>query len=296
MFLEALSYGMLLEKSKETGIPFASLLGGAVLEEAVRRISLSEYQEALWLKNGSVLGQAQYKKKLVLHLEYDYMAGPDETDGAGLLETLSACLRREVFEDSLDYGIAFDQTSSIRKQELLLQLEAQLEGMRIPISVRITPRWGNDAFPVMESLFCTMFPEVILFYNRYPTEELLADKFIKILEKLELIRDIGIYYEVYTLLNQENIDARKVKDQIEALCQKAKIPKEWKRMEMIAGYGSYAYMKKRWKTFLRSVHSKEPAWEAVIERFLGFYEPIWQSALEETVFFGDWMPEINRFL
>ena len=33
-----LSYGLISEKSKETGIAFASLLGGAVLEEAVRRI------------------------------------------------------------------------------------------------------------------------------------------------------------------------------------------------------------------------------------------------------------------
>jgi len=36
---EQLSYEMLLEKSKDTGISFSNLLGGAVLEEIVRRIS-----------------------------------------------------------------------------------------------------------------------------------------------------------------------------------------------------------------------------------------------------------------
>ena len=101
---------------------------------------------------------------------------------------------------------------------------------------------------------------------------------------------------MYGLLGCAGVDARKVKEQIEASCAAAKLEKEWKRMEMIAEYGRYAYMKKRWNVFLRSVGKKEPFWEAVIERFLGFYEPIWQSILENAVFFGDWMPEINRFL
>ena len=55
-------------------------------------------------------------------------------------------------------------------------------------------------------------------------------------------------------------------------------------------------MKKKWKVFLRSIKEKEPQWEMVIERFLCFFEPIWQAVIEDFVFFGDWMPELNRFL
>ena len=65
---------------------------------------------------------------------------------------------------------------------------------------------------------------------------------------------------------------------------------------MIVSYRDYTYMKKKWKVFLRSIKEKEPQWEAVIERFLCFFEPIWQAVIEDLVFFGDWMPELNRFL
>ena len=44
---ERLTYEMILDKSKETGILFSNLLGGAILEEIVRRISQSGYSENL---------------------------------------------------------------------------------------------------------------------------------------------------------------------------------------------------------------------------------------------------------
>ena len=49
------SHELLSEKSKETGISFSGLLGGAVLEEIVRRIGASEYKETLWLRNEQVM-------------------------------------------------------------------------------------------------------------------------------------------------------------------------------------------------------------------------------------------------
>lgn len=293
-----LSYGLISEKSKETGIAFANLLGGAVLEETVRRIGLSEYGETLWLKNGEVLGQAQYAKKLVLHLEYDYMAGvgAEGESRSSCMQALCDGLMRDVFGGGGEFGVVFDFKGSISKRCLQLQLLAELEGMQIPLSIRITPRRCGAGEPVMESLFCMMFPEILIFYCRYPTEEVLAAHYVEIVQKLELIRDVGVYYEVYMLLDCEGVDARKVKDGIEARLDPAGLDRGWKRMEMVAGYGGYAYMKKRWKSFLRSIHSKGPPWESVIERFLGFYEPIWQAVLDETIFLSDWMPEINRFL
>ena len=67
-------------------------------------------------------------------------------------------------------------------------------------------------------------------------------------------------------------------------------------MDMVKTYKDYTFMKKKWKVFLRSIHSKEPAWEQVMERFVSFFEPIWKAVAEDFIFFGDWMPELNRFL
>ena len=55
-------------------------------------------------------------------------------------------------------------------------------------------------------------------------------------------------------------------------------------------------MKKKWKAFLRSAGSREPVWEQAVDRFLKFFGPIWRAVADDAVFFGDWMPELNRFL
>ena len=111
-----------------------------------------------------------------------------------------------------------------------------------------------------------------------------------------MIQDMKVYYDIYYLLERESVDGRKVKDYIDEECENKQIKKETERLAMIASYRDYTYMKKKWKVFLRSIKEKEPQWEMVIERFLCFFEPIWQAVIEDFVFFGDWMPELNRFL
>ena len=120
---EQLSYEMLLEKSKDTGISFSNLLGGAVLEEIVRRISVSEYGENLWLRSGTVLGIRQYKKNLVLTLEYIYIIfkpnkkNKEMTDQM-LLSELQLKLLENVFLEKNDYGILFEMKTKIQKKNL----------------------------------------------------------------------------------------------------------------------------------------------------------------------------------
>ncbi len=268
---EQLSYEMLLEKSKDTGISFSNLLGGAVLEEIVRRISVSEYGENLWLRSGTVLGIRQYKKNLVLTLEYIYIIfkpnkkNKEMTDQM-LLSELQLKLLENVFLEKNDYGILFEMKTKVH----LLRDEKKI--------------------PKKENFSCMMFPNIQISYNSYPAEGYLAEKYMEIITKLELIQDIGAYYDIYYLLEKESVDGRKVREYIEDKCEELHIAKEKDRLETVAGYKDYTYMKKKWKVFLRSINSKEPSWEKAVERFINFFEPIWRAI------FGDWMPDLNRFL
>ena len=298
---EQLSYEKLLEKSKETGISFSNLLGGAVLEEVVRRISVSEYGENLWLRSGTNLGIGQYEKNLKLTLEFIYIIfklnkkNQDMTDQMFLSELLSY-LSEKVFLEKYDYGICFELKSKIQKKNLQLQLLAKLGDMQVPVVVKVHLLRDGKKIPKKETFSCTMFPRIKICYNSYPAEGYLAEKYMEIITKLELIPNIGAYYDIYYLLEKESVDGRKVKEYIEEKCEELQGVKEKDRLDMIAGYKDYTYMKKKWKVFLRSINSKEPSWEKAIERFINFFEPIWRAILEDLVFFGDWMPELNRFL
>lgn len=288
------SHKLLSEKSKETGISFSGLLGGAVLEEVVRRIGASEYKEKLWLRNEKVLGKEQYRKKLLLSLEYEYAAAnPEESE---CLSELADALKQKVFEGNFDFGISFTQQNAVLKKCLKLCLNAELEEMITPVSVKIYPVREGKKHPEQNHFSCTLFPDVTAAYYRCPAEGLLAERYLEIVTRLELIRDMEAYYDIYRLLERERVDARKVKEYIEESCgalasgQKEMLP------DVIAGYKNYGFMKKKWKMFLRSINSREPSWEMAVERFSKFFGPIWQAILGDFVFFGDWMPELNRFL
>ena len=300
---ERLSYALLLGRAEELQIPFSNLLGGAVLEEIVRRIGLLEQGEQFWLRNGNVLGEKQYRKKLTLYLEYDFIIEKSKkADGIGIqtdeniFRNLAEELKEKAWVREEEQDFVFYQKEKFMKKFLLLQIMAEFEEMQIPVSIKIYPQWEEKKIPRKEEFASILFPQKMIMYYSYPAEGILAEKYMEIITKLELIQNIGDYYEIYYLLEQGSVDGRKVKEYIEEQCKGNEISKKSDRLEMIAGYKDYSYMKKKWKVFLRSVHAKEPSWEAAVERFLKFFEPIWQAVTKDLVFFGDWMPDLNRFL
>ncbi len=294
---EPLSYENLLEKSKEWNLPFSNILGGAVLEDIVYRISESEYGEKLYLRNHSVLGRTQYEKKLILNLEYVYtISKEEEKTEKEIMEELAESLKEDLFYGKTDSGIAFYQREIFSRKFLKLQLLAEVEDMKVPVSLKVYLLMDEKRISQKESFACMMYPEITVSYNSLSTEEILTENFFEIITKLELITNIGAYYDIYELLDKESIDGRKTKEYMDEQCGKSGISKEKNLLDFIAGYKNYTYMKKKWKVFLRSVNSREPSWETVIERFLNFFGPIWEAVIEDRVFFGDWMPELNRFL
>lgn len=301
MVKENLTYQMLTEKARKEKMTFSNLLGGVVVEEIVRRISASEYQENFWLRNGSILGKEQYEKKLILHLEYDYVIpkpgkSEEEKTDAAILSGMALELKKKVFEGVTEYGVKFSVKGKVFKKYVQLQIQAEIEGMQVPVTMDIYPLKDEKKIPRKECFTSILFPEVIVNYYSYPIEAFLAELYVEVITKLELIPNLKPYYDIYEMLEQESVDGRKVKEYIVEQCEKLQISKEKHRLDMIAGYQNYTYMKKKWKVFLRSINSKEPAWEQVVERFLKFFEPIWKAIAEDYVFFGDWMPELNRFL
>lgn len=298
---DQLSYEMLLEKTKETGLTFSGALAGAVLEEVVRRMGRSEYSNNLWIRNGDILGIEQYKKNLRLSLEYDYViqklkkSEAEKTDDV-LMSELAEHLKTEIFETSQEYGVMFQVKMQKYKRYMQMDLMGNIGEMQVPISIKIYLLRDEKLIPKKEQFSCMMYHEVTVNCYSYPTESLLAERFIEVITHLELIQNIGVYYDIYYLLERESVDGRKVKDYIEEQCIKMGIARERTRLDMVVGYRSYSYMKKKWKIYLRSIHCTEPDWEAVIERFSKFFEPIWKAIMDDLVFFGDWMPELNRFL
>lgn len=69
-----------------------------------------------------------------------------------------------------------------------------------------------------------------------------------------------------------------------------------KRIEMLASYDTYTYMKKRWEKYVRKQGIENVSWETVLHRIVLFLRPVWNAMCRDEVFFGDWMPDLERYL
>ena len=72
--------------------------------------------------------------------------------------------------------------------------------------------------------------------------------------------------------------------------------KQEKRIEMLESYDTYTYMKKRWEKYVRKQGIENVSWETVLHRIVLFLRPVWNAMCRDEVFFGDWMPDLERYL
>lgn len=296
-----LTIAVLQKRSAQTGLAFSKLLGAAVLEEVVRLICESEYSGEFWLRSGSILTRENYERNLKLRLEFDYVIqkppkGLEGLSPTELLIDVTSHLKQEVFEEPTGQRLEIEVDMKAYPKYVRFDCTGQVEDMQVPLTVIFHYMQDENLIPKKETFSLLAFPEEQVSYNCFQPESILAEKFMEIITKLELIQSLKAYYDVYYLLDRESVDGRKVREIINEKCDFTKIQKDMSRMEMVKVYKNYAYMKKKWKSFLRSIHSKEPGWEQVMERFVSFFEPIWKAVIEDFIFFGDWMPELNRFL
>ena len=93
-------------------------------------------------------------------------------------------------------------------------------------------------------------------------EQIAAEQLLLILKPLELIQDMTPYLKLYEIVTKCPLEGRKVQEHLYILCCK-----EYVKMQ-------------------------ESLWNAVLCAFL---EPIWKNITEDKIFFGDWMPQLQRY-
>lgn len=174
-----------------------------------------------------------------------------------------------------------------------IRTELVYDGMYFPLEIRI--RRKKDFYPD-KSIYNFFDPQIRMLPVRvYPKENQAADYIMEILEKLELINEMEDYLYLYRLAKDESVSAR---DICHALSEGVKEENNatWKSFEIFSGYLNSTYMKKKWKVLLRRHKLKSPEWEEMMELLIKFIEPLWASVTKGELFFGDWMPELGRYL
>ena len=168
--------------------------------------------------------------------------------------------------------------------------------MKVPLTIRISPLVYDMVKPEKQQLQSVFYEKKTASYLHFPVETYLAEQIFSIINYLELIPSMEAYDTVFHLLKQEPVDGRHIYETIVFLCKKEETAPQTERIEMLASYEDYTYMKKRWEKYARKQGRENVSWEIVLRQILSFVNPIWDAVCRDEIFFGDWMPDLSRYL
>ena len=292
----------LKRRSEELGIPFSDLLRGYVLEDLMLRIYGSDYREILWLETVSILGEKAYREREQKRISFFYQESerpiPQERlkPGQKLSMAMAEHLQTDIFGGENPQKICWEGHVTQAGNAFLISLVGNYCQMQVPITIFL--HGGREArqIPGRRSLELTVLKGKKLSYLVYAPENQLSRDIFTIMEKLELINDMGCYWRAYEILKTQSLSGRFVLDELVILAAKTPQVKMEKRFMQLSSYKNYAYMRKRWEKYLRN-HGQQPVpWEDALERILAFVGPVWERFCRDEIFFDDWMPDLGRFL
>lgn len=293
------------EKSKKDQIQLSDLLYGYVIENLMSRISESSFKEYLWLSNENVLGEAAYRKTSKESLEFFYMEKIKAytknrvVAGDALDESVLELIFKELFsnevvrkETGCDWTYQYEQ----KEGQILVRLNCTYKQMQVPVTMCIKPMIFSSQKPRKRELTFLFETKKICEYFSYSKESVLAESLFEIIHKMELISDMEHYHIVDEILKTQSVSGRYILEDLKMMTEK--IPKiiSAKRLEQIAAYKEYGYMKKKWQQYCRQQKRKMTEWNELMDRLIRFLTPLWKALCEDEIFFDDWMPELGRFL
>ncbi|MCR5054448.1 MAG: hypothetical protein K6A69_06380 [Lachnospiraceae bacterium] len=263
------------EEAGKTGQDVKSCINRAVKDALILDLWELGIMDTVYFKERNDLWQGQR-----LYIYYDKSTSID---------------LRELSENIEAQGRMMDlRLKQTLREESVLEIDADAEGINVPLKIVFVPEDRPGNLIKREKELRTEGKTIE--YFALGSEESAVSYAWDILKNLELIREIETYLYLYDMLLTTPLEGRKVMRELSDIMEKTGQKAEEKRIELLKSYGKYSYMKKRWKVLLRREKRAEPSWEECHKTVLSFIEPLYSTIIENGVFFGDWMPDLKRFL
>lgn len=279
-------------KSETLGIAISDVLYGYAVESLMLRIEKTSFYKDLWLSNTSALDQDAYGKIAKERLRFYYTRKPLEKAVAEKFAT--ELLVDKSFDR--DINITWNYDVNMKADAAFIQIEGCYQGMRIPVMLIMEAAPAKVQAPTVVELELEFYESKKCKVYCYSTESILAEQIFEILGKLELIGDMEVYDTTSQILQTTSINGRHIIEDLRRLGEKEPKMLSLKRLDQLKSYKDYTYMKRKWMQYQKRHGDVSESWEQVLTRVLEFVVPVWSALCENEIFFGDWMPELERFL
>ncbi len=292
----------LKKQGEKLQLSFADALYGYMIEDVMLRIFGSDYREYLWLTSKNVLGTEAYRNRSEKQIGFLYQPAarriaPEKLcPGQKLSVALCKHMMLELLGGDNAQQISWSGEVTEKEESFYLHLTGTYRQMQVPLCIVIRSVQTENQRPEQKEIHLSVIENRHLSYLVYAPENLLSRDLFEIVNKLELIGDMGCYDRVYQTLLHDSLSGRYVLEELSGLSEACpQVSKEF-RLTQLAEYESYAYMRKRWEKYVRGHGGETVAWADVLHLVLAFLAPIWRSLCNNEIFFDDWMPELRRFL
>ena len=135
----------------------------------------------------------------------------------------------------------------------------------------------------------------IRLYELIP-ETILVRSFISFFTYLELISDMRILYDLYTIISCESLSGRKVVSSLSQSIKESNLEVDRDICNLFRSYTNNPYLKKKWRAYIKRNHFSFTPWEDVISLITDFLEKIIDYVISDSIFLEDWMPQLKRFM
>lgn len=287
---QLLNENFIRQRSEELHIPFENLLAASILEEIVQRIAESDCSSCFWMKNSMNLRLESYRKKVDLNLVF-YIKNAKEFQ---FKKSDVSNLAAELFRNYKKEAVHWNYNVYMDNGKIFIDIIAMISSVKVPVRLKLEPVTDERLTPYVKEiqLFTNNNRQIKL--NCFPSEYVVTEKFLEILEKLELINDLSCYMDIYEILRKEILSGRKVWELLYEGCRERNIQIEEKRFALLKSYQTSRYMEKKWKAYLRREKRQQPCWNEMTDLIFRFFSVLWEHMCQNIIYLGDWMPELGR--
>lgn len=287
---------MLHRFSEENGIPFENALAAFVKERILFALYEKGFGKCLWLKNKAGISLRGYQGRTDRSLRFVYKEDERILKNDGFVPGCS--YDDEFLQNLFELELKAIPELDIKQPEYRddsIAFDVYYKEMYVPILLQVIPLREENMTPQAQELTLPILNRCFEVCT-YPLEQEAAAHVAKICKELELINEMEHYLFLYKLFSENAIEGVRLQNAMGQELERNHLSFARDDFNHVLGFRDYGYMKKKWKVLLRRQKLTDPAWEEVIDLLDKVLSPIWQTAKEDMIFFGDWMPEIGRYL
>ena len=274
-----------------------NILKAYILEEMILTIGRMGFLENLWLVGREELTDTGHTGRDELKLFFLYRENEKITPADGFVpgcrfdSDFTAVFLAELIRTSIPQ-IRYE---TIKVDNHSISLEVYYEKMYVPATIYISPERRDNIVPVKMNMELPVHEETVSILC-YPIEQEAALHFFIILKDLELINEMEHYYYFHRIFTTNTVDGVRFQNALMTLLTENDISIDDKRWQLLMSYRSYSYMKNKWRNWLKRHKEVSLTWERTFDILDIAVSPVREAILSGRVFFGDWMPELQRYL